>query len=270
VEHRKNPKYPPEDGLQNGCSLGGSSYIGCRFSFFGNRMLLKRVMGGGAMRLSHLVLAALLVSAQLAHGEVLTFQVTGTVDGVYGDLTTLGTTFTGTFTYDTAATPYDNASGTSYYHGLSPMTFSSGGFSYHNGSLPGCGVENDLPLADPDGMLMTWEDGFFTSIYDASGTVQGAPPCHFVRLTYSFFDYSGMVFNTADLPSSLDLAQFQQHDCLLNGCDAEGTVVWAAGGAITDVSLVPAPEPSTLALLLTASFGPVSLALHRRRRGAKA
>jgi len=170
-----------------------------------------------------------------ANATVLTFTFAGNLtqvplDEVFGDLAP-GDGFVGSFSFDTSAAdliPADPATGSFAWSAPFGMNVDIGAHNFTTSGSLSIGVLNSL--VDQYTILAT----------SASGD-----------LTLELFlqDSTGSAFSNDSLPSSLQLADFDQREFHLNGTFDSGQV--QADGQVTTLTVPNAPEPSTAALALT-------------------
>jgi hypothetical protein len=183
--------------------------------------------------------ALLLALATPAGAATITVTFTGTVDFVTPSISSgpfqAGDPISGSFQID-STTPDGEADPDegSYEGAISNLTFSIGDY---DGTGSG---ENELHMRNGEGFNV---DNFFVSSDFTGPDVAGFPPFHFL---FNLGDTDNTIFTSDDIPTSLDLADFEIANVILGFLD--GNNVPSVETSLTSLTYT-VPEPGALALL---------------------
>jgi hypothetical protein len=215
------------------------------------------------------VLGLVLLGGQgKAHADVIVTTFSGQVNSVYdpanGQFTNgihPGSTFIATVMYDANASPH-TTNGTNY----AEYAFLSSSFRLGNRVF-------DLDGRDPPGVatIMVENNRDGKDELSLVGTLHPALYEPGSRFQISLRDSTQSVFSSLALPTSLDIEQFGRGDFFVALKPAgiewsvESASVWGSVNSVTlRVPTAQAPEPSTLALLVTGGVGLLGIARRRR------
>ncbi len=226
------------------------------------------------IRYAPLALACALMVAASAQAAAVTYYFGGKLDTVPGGPSfAIGDTFTGSFTFESTSINL-NSFGLSYIGDyvdnssaieatVNGYAFSSANASAGSLNYVGISVYDNAPAR---GDLFQATSGIYGIPDPVTGpSIDGLFPG---VLTLSLGDYSGAVFNSIALPSSLSLSSFNEARFSIQFFDFTGNsgLPGVGVGSLTYLSTAtpPVPEASTSAML---AFGLSALALVRRRKG---
>lgn len=201
------------------------------------------------MRILASLAALSLALPSAGSAATITVTFTGEIDFVTSGISSgpfqVGDPISGSFqidstTLDGEADPDEG----SYEGAISNLTFS---FGDYDGTSSG---ENELHMRNGEGNNV---DNFFVSSDFTGPDVAGLPPFHFL---FDLGDIENTIFTNDDIPTTLDLADFEVRNLILGFLD--GNEVPSVNGQITSVTYT-VPEPGVLALLALAAFGAAAL-----------
>lgn len=200
-----------------------------------------------------------LIGVPAARAEVITFTLTGTVDGVDSPLSgtfSVGQAFSSTYTFDSTTPPRLGGDfNFSVFDALLALSLSIGGYSASSTAALEIQVDNDpgLPFHDRYAVVSRPSDGL------TGPPVAGIPLTGFIiRLD----DSTDTVFSDARiLPTSLSLSSFDSKRFFLGFAD--DTTDSLVTGTLDSISVSSVPEPSSVALTVV---GLASLSMARRLR----
>lgn len=218
-------------------------------------MYLNKGLIGSAVALSFACCAA--------QADPLQFDFTGTVNYTNGSLTgvTVGTIFTGSFSYDPTIPANYTLSGVSNYSlgSTSQITADIGGHIVVAGNLS-ADITNNAGGNVEDGVSI-W-GGYPLSI---DGTVYLNGVFGFNLTTVPG---NTSVLTNTNLPTSYDVAAFDGHSSLTYGVlQSNGGPRGGILGFTVNAIAAPVPEPETYAMMI-AGLGMLSLLRARRRKAA--
>jgi hypothetical protein len=180
---------------------------------------------------------------------------TGSLNG--SNITGNGSTFTGTFTYDTTASAIVSSATAAIYPG-GPLTVTIDG--QYVFSAPG----NNVRVYNDDA---NFHDRFESIPSGAPVTFPFAfnPNDNLFRV--SFEDATSSVFSGTDLPTDIPLASVATRRELFIRTDLDRAAgqLWIVSGVVTSLSFSVVPEPSTALLL---GLGLAAIAARRRSRAS--
>ena len=192
--------------------------------------------------------------ATSAFSQLVTFEFSASVSSFSADETgvvpdiSVGESFTGWFSYDNSVdgVPYDT---TTQYTQTSSSEISIGDIliSHMNQSVE-IGVTNDYYNSREDRVEDQLSYRFWTLVPELGQDE--------IFCSVSFFDYTALAFDSFELPTSLDMTEFDNATIFLY----RSTPSFSIHGQIDSITLVP--EPATLAMLALGGL------LIRRRRAA--
>ena len=184
-------------------------------------------------------------------------------DFVDGRNVAIGSSFTGRFTYDsTAPVTAISADGANAMHfdSVSGVYFQTGELSLPSVLLPfyqgNFSVVNDRAFYAPP------IDSFFVSSWFSEGD-------WFASLNLSLIDNTASVFNTLDVPQTLDFGAFDANIFSLGFLRRADGDQLQLEGRLTSMQMLSVPEPGSVALLLAALAAFVG-STYRKRQGLNA
>ena len=211
------------------------------------------------------LLAVALHNIPAAYAELVTFQVTATVDTVddpnwlLGGSILVGDTLEGTLQYDTSLPDLEPDANLGTYFASPP------GGSFIEGTSSASGFFETIDFFDAVvGNGPTSGDEDFVVFFATGDTTPSTlvhPSVDWVDLAVVLYDFDGTVFSNDSLPTTLDLAEFELAEVELTSEDDQN-FIYAVTATITDIAQVP--EPSTLLLGAVAAIG-LLLGTHVRR-----
>ena len=185
-----------------------------------------------------------------AQADLLTFSFEGSISGVSSNQNevlgplAIGDRVTGTFAFETDVADTNGNAGS----GIFPqMTTAS--LNFPNTNVDTAGATNQAAVSN-----ITTDSFRFEAVGDTEQFNLGL-------LRLSFFDSFGSVFDSEDLPTSLDFSDFTSASFTLRGSELSSGDGYLVTGSINN--LISVPEPSTFAPVLC---GLAFLANNRRRR----
>lgn len=189
-----------------------------------------------------------------------TFSDIAHSDFVNGASVSVGDTYSFDFVYDNNA-PLSSISPDGfqaiYFSAVREQAFSAGQIQ-----LPGTG----LPSSNVGAISVV--DGRSGYDYLLFQTVFGGEPEFSASLNLGFQDRTGQVFDSFELPSSIDLAKFTEAGIGIGFIRHADGDQMTLTGSIDQVAITPIPEPS-IPLLFSAGLVVVAIA-DRRRRSSRA
>jgi hypothetical protein len=222
-----------------------------------------------------LMAATLAVFVSTAQAAPITFKFSGTVDsvdftfiafwqGIFGGTIPafLGSTFSGTFTFDPTLSDLDPSANTGIYQQV------PAGISGISVTVSGVTFEQDptrnffISVLDDFAGLDSWN---LTSLGDP--TALGVPDSSFsYQVFVNLGNFGGNAFPSDALPTSASLSDFpdQQRFGVSIGPAVQNLSV---NGEIESLTIVP--EPSTLALFFIGALGVLGNLLRKRRQFGK-
>jgi hypothetical protein len=195
---------------------------------------------------------AAIVSAPLATAMPITFEFSGTLNEGFTSPELWergwapGTAFSGRVSYDTDAEPFGFCcrNSAAFYNGIGPFELHVGDSIFLSSNLTGIGVGNDDAFNNWDAIDFGFREPDIETGVD--------PALDIVHFGVTMIDFTAQVFDSLALPQDLDLADFGAADfsmiTFLQGFEDP----FGAGGTVTSLRRVPAPEPHALALMAIA------------------
>ena len=190
-----------------------------------------------------------------ADAASVTYSYSGVVDEIGIDSTgqiaaagiTVGSTFTGSFEYDSNASPTSTTATQDDFSLINIVAEFDNGISLSSGANQEIAVINDTK-----DVFLSFAPQFVSSSF------QYDPVSHYFELKLS--DSTGSVFSSTDLPSTLNLSDFDGRQFLFWGANNKKGVTGTGrdrfSGTITSLTEIsPVPLPPALPLFLTGLGG---------------